>query len=462
MKKWLVSIILVFTLFANTPTVFAENSNPPIEVLKTIITEKALKYDIPPEVLKAIAYVETGYKQFDNGQPHMNADGGIGVMQVTPSKIDQTVDVNRLKYDIGYNIEVAAQVLNSKWNLSYLPKMNNGERHVLENWYFPVMAYNGLSKSNDPKTNPKAAYQERVFNRIKGASLIYWDKNYFVFPKFDLRYDEGNDTIKFPEGVHYQTAVKTESQQMYKNGELVYVDERDGSITLRKDLEGATTGKLLPYTPVKIVGKPAESPKMNNDFVYYKVKGITSNGYAASSYLNRADKENTFSDPYSDDRAAALYYMAQNGYVAGYKDGSFGSDEPLKREHVAVILDRMLNMKMPASYKMKAKDVKRSNPYYNQLAKAEYNGYLGNGGKLRPYEHLTRAQMAEVLVRAFDKNYKQPASKHKFKDQRAIWNHAAVNKLYYNKVTVADPFRPEENVTRSQFALFVYRTMVAE
>jgi len=463
LKKWFVSIVVVLALFTSGTEVFAKNSNPPADEIKRIITEKALQYNIPPEVLKAIAFVENGYKQFNaQGDPYIASDGGIGVMQVTPEKIDQPVNVERLKFDIEYNIEVAAQVLDSKWKLSYLPKMNEGDRHVLENWYFPIMAYNGLSKVNDPNINPNTAYQEKVFDRIKGASLIYWTQDYFDFPVFDLRYEKGNDTMKFPEGVVYQTATKTSSLQMYKKGDLVNIDGRDGSIWLRDDLEGTPTSKLWPYTPVKISGEPVESPKINNDFVYYKVKGVSANGFVASSYLNKADKAYTFSDPYTDERAAALYYLAENDYVKGYPDGSFGSNKSLKREHVAVILDKMLNMKKPAGYKMKAKDVKADNPYYEQLAKAEYNGYLGHGGTLRPKSYLTRSQMASVLVKALDQHYKEPTIKYSFKDQRAIWNYDAVNKLYYNKVTIANPFRPEDDITRSQFALFIYKTMVAE
>jgi len=457
-------MILLLVLFVQAPAVFAENSNPPTEDIKKLITEKALKYDIPPEVLKAVAFVESGYKQYDDkGEPYVTHDGGIGVMQVTPEKIDHKVDIERLKSDISYNIDTAAQVLNSKWDLSYLPELNDGERHVLENWYFPVMAYNGLSKVNDPNLYPQTAYQERVFDRMEGASLIYWAKDYFTFPKFDLRYAEGNDTVKFPVGVKYRTSTQTPSQQMYKPGDLVYVDERDGSISLRPDLNAAVSGKLWPYTPVKIAaGNPKESPKLNNDFVYYQIEGIAARGYVASSYLNKADPAYTFSDPYTDERAAALYYLAHNDYVKGYPNGSFGSNQPLKREHTAVILDKMLKMDMPANYKMKAKDVKRDNPYYEQLSKAEYNGYLGAGGTLRPKAYLTRAQMASVMVNAFDDKYKKSAKKHVFKDQRAIWNYDAVNKLYQNGITVADPFRPEDRITRSQFALFVYKTMVAE
>ena len=45
------------------------------------------------------------------------------------------------------------------------PTVNNNEKNIVENWYFAVMAYNGLSNVNDPTTasNP---YQNKVWNNL--------------------------------------------------------------------------------------------------------------------------------------------------------------------------------------------------------------------------------------------------------------------------------------------------------
>lgn len=456
-------IVAVIVAASSLVVSAAERSTvqPPYKEVKEMITEAALEYNIPPEVLKAIAYTESGYDQFKNGEPYISDDGGIGVMQITPDNIDITVDEERLKYDIAYNIEIGARVLDSKWDLSYLPQMNNDERNVLENWYFPIAAYNGLSKVNDPNLYPTTAYQVKVFKRISDSAFLYGPA--FEFPTFDIRYEAGDETMKFPPGSAYTTEKKTLSQQMYRNGDLVYIDARDGAVNLRsiKDIN-STIGTVSPYTPVKISGNQVESTSRANDFTYYPIKGITTNGYVSSAYLNKGNSEFTFTDPITDERAAALYFLASNGYVTGFQDGSFGSEKSLKREHVAVILDRILDMYMPSDYKLKATDVKPNNEYYDAIAKAEYNGYLGVGGKILPKNHLTRSQMASVLVRAFDEYYDEPTRNHTFKDQKSIENYDAVNKIYFNEVTVADPFRPYNDVTRSQFALFIYRTMVEQ
>ncbi|SES88442.1 S-layer homology domain-containing protein [Oceanobacillus limi] len=461
MKKMFTVMLLLIILLSGMQGVAADATQPPIDEVKQIITEKAIAYDIPPEILKAIAYEESGYRQFQNGEPYISEDGGIGIMQVTPEKIDIVVDEERLKYDIEYNIEIGASVLDSKWDLTYLPSVNNQDREVLEEWYFPITAYNGLSKRNDPNLHPGDTYQEDVYSRIEGSSLIYWSGSHFEFPEFDIRYDTGDDTMKFPPGVSYTTMTITPSQQMYQPGDLIYIDGRDGAINFRSSLApNADITKLIPYTPLEVVDGPFESSNINNDFSYYKLEGISADGYASSAYLNQANQDFTFSDPITDERAAALYFLAMNEYVTGFQDGSFGSEEPLRREHVAVILDRILDMEMPSDYEMQADDVSENNPYYDALAKAEYNGYLGVGGKLRPQEYLTRSQMASVLVRAFDAYYQEPTEDHVFEDQSSIWNYEPINTLYFNEITIADPYRPNEDVTRSQFALFIYRTLV--
>ncbi|GAA0486849.1 hypothetical protein GCM10008986_10320 [Salinibacillus aidingensis] len=466
-KAFLVTLIMTLTAIS-VLTLVPENyeaGNLSIKEKKEIISDIAREYDIPPEILKAIAYEETGYKQFnEDGSPYISTDGGIGIMQVTPGNIDFSVNEEKLKTDIRYNIEVGAKVLDNKWDLD-TPKINNGSRHILENWYFAIAAYNGLSRGNDPNVNSGDTYQFGVYKRIEGASLIFWDESpdyvYFDFPKFDINYEDGDNRMHFPEGKSYVTETVTPSQQMYEQGDIVYIDERDGSVSFYKgEYDGNPDKKLWPYTPLTIKGEPQELNDIDNDYVYYKVESAEDTGQVASAYLNKESKDLMFSDPIDDKRAAALAFAAMNDYVQGYQDGSFGSKDKLRREHVAVILDNILNLSAPDSYEMISDDVKKTNDYYEQLREVEYHKFLGGGGELRPNEYLTRSQMAQVMTEAFDSYYSEPTETHTFKDQGKIWNSEAVNKIYQNDITVADPFRPNEDITRSQFAIFIYRTMV--
>ena len=134
------------------------------------IEDIANRYDIPPALLKAIAWMESGWKQYNldpttglplTDQPFIANDGGIGIMQISEANYPE-YDVDKLKSDLDYNLEVGCQILNNKWRAN--PKIGNGNRNVLENWYFAVWAYNAWTEQNNPNYfTGQDAYQDKVF-----------------------------------------------------------------------------------------------------------------------------------------------------------------------------------------------------------------------------------------------------------------------------------------------------------
>ena len=72
---------------------------------------------------------------------------------------------------MNYNIKRGLEILNEKYDwieAGKLPKVAGADRHTIENWYFPVMAYNGIVPANSPiyqedGNHNKKAYQEKVF-----------------------------------------------------------------------------------------------------------------------------------------------------------------------------------------------------------------------------------------------------------------------------------------------------------
>lgn len=76
----------------------------------------------------------------------------------------QLAYIDRLKTDYDYNISEGARILNQKWQT--VPKIGDGDRNKLENWYFAVWAYNGWSARNNPnyaKSHSIVAYQDRIY-----------------------------------------------------------------------------------------------------------------------------------------------------------------------------------------------------------------------------------------------------------------------------------------------------------
>lgn len=171
------AVLVVFIIFALV-TIFPSkalllNGNPSQTVIRAKLKEMALKYNIPSVILMGIAYTESAWKQFDVlGNPviHTNMDGSfdIGIMQINSTGRS---DIELLKTDIFYNIEIGAKILDGKWRIT--PGIGDRDRNILENWYYAIWAYNGFSYTNHPANPLGRRYQEKVLDNI--ARLIIGD-----------------------------------------------------------------------------------------------------------------------------------------------------------------------------------------------------------------------------------------------------------------------------------------------
>jgi hypothetical protein len=165
----LMNILLVMGLPSRA---LADPLTPPtLADVSASLTKWANQYNIPPVVLKAVAWQESGWSQFKDGNPLtplIGYDGvGIGIMQIStydPNDPTQADYITKLKTDYDFNISEGARILNQKWRT--VPKTGDGDRNKLENWYFAVWAYNGWSNKNNPNyaTSQKLVpYQSKVF-----------------------------------------------------------------------------------------------------------------------------------------------------------------------------------------------------------------------------------------------------------------------------------------------------------
>jgi len=155
-------VLIVALLVAAAPeAASAGGTNPPDTSIRARLKDAALRYNVPSAVLMAIAWQESGWRQFDasgNTVIGVNATSqDIGIMQINTSV---RTDIDRLMTDIDYNIEIGAKILDGKWKLA--PGIGDRDRNVLENWYYAIWAYNGLSSTNNPNTPGGRHYQDRV------------------------------------------------------------------------------------------------------------------------------------------------------------------------------------------------------------------------------------------------------------------------------------------------------------
>ena len=95
------------------------------------------------------------------------------------------------------------------------------------------------------------------------------------------------------------------------------------------------------------------------------------------------------------------------------------------------------------------------------LAVTELGIFTGDEkGNFRPKDTLTRAEMAQVLTRAFGLQVQGLAG---FKDvPKGHWAENAINAVGSNGISVGDGngnFAPNMKVTREQYAQFLFRAL---
>ena len=275
------------------------NQNLSFQEINELLTKAALEANIPPEVVKAVAAQESGWKQFyENGETNISEkDGGIGIMQITNQP---NYDQDKLKTDISYNIEAGVEILSSMFDRNDLPKIKGADRYVIENWYFPVMAYNGIKPINSPLeqlTGNKNidAYQEEVFARIENDSFLNnISENspklgQFVFSPDDFQYDrESDENIEFME-TEYTLDQTHASAYLIKAGDQVVVTGENVGLRPQPASQGGT--KLAKNTPLIITGdfKYDQNTNSENQFVWYPVKtSDQKEGYISSAYIAKA------------------------------------------------------------------------------------------------------------------------------------------------------------------------------
>ncbi|WP_066391128.1 Ig-like domain-containing protein [Neobacillus mesonae] len=271
------------------------NQNPSPQHINCLLTNAALAANIPPEVVKAVAKQESDWMQFKNGQPNISNDGGIGIMQIT--KHEGYKD-QELKDDIYYNIQAGVEILNIKYKDT--PKIEGVGPEVIENWYFPVMAYNGIKPVNSPisQTDEKRntnAYQEKVFSKIKDDSFLGDTKlAQFSFTRNDFDYDSNsNDNIVFITKEYTITDQMHISTHLFQTGNKVIVTKDGVNLRSKPGNDGTPSSsvkELSKNTTLTIDGNFAfDKFSDSNQYVWYPVKIENSQvqGFISSAYISR-------------------------------------------------------------------------------------------------------------------------------------------------------------------------------
>lgn len=429
--------------------------NPSFQHINCLLTEEALEHEIPPEVVKAIATQESGdWKQFDEeGEAIVSPDGGIGLMQLT----NQTdLSSERLKTDIVYNIESGVAVLDEMYDRN-VPKIAGAERDVIENWYFPVMAYNGIKPVNSPikqSTGEKNvdAYQERVFAEIERWSYMNdTDLADLGFKAEDFQYDpQSTENIVFNKMSYSPVSATHKTAYTLQKSDQV---STTADSNLRKTAGGDRIATLLEGTVLTITGpfQFDENKNGNRQFVWYPVKGTDGKtGFISSAYLEKTDKPPAVS--FKDVPSSHRFYsdiaaLSNQGVVSGFKDGSFGPNKQVTRGETAIMIVRALDIS--AAGKTPIEIVKK-------------RGIMGGypGGHFGADKPITRAEMAIVVTNAFDLKEVTSVS---FTDVHADMKaYDSIKRIVAAKIAYGvdkNHFKPNAAVTRGEISAFINRAL---
>lgn len=136
--------------------VAVRGTNPSYATIASYLEAAAAAHDVPPQVVKAVAFRESGWQPFQpTGKPKISSDDvcGIGLMQITLGSRTDGVELAR---DPAYNAREGAKILAAKWaelqDQAHPYPAGEGygpdDRHVLENWYAVLCRYNGCLGAN--------------------------------------------------------------------------------------------------------------------------------------------------------------------------------------------------------------------------------------------------------------------------------------------------------------------------
>ena len=157
-----------------------------------LLETAARKYNLPPVLLKAIAFAESDWQHRENGAVKIRYedDGrhGLGLMQVTVYPGDSRYQ--RLCSDLSYNVDEGARILKEKYLESQRTNPAGSladDPNLIENWWYAALMYNGwgqeaveyVTKVRNYVISPPAPVADYM-------DALGWTSPFSVIPGFKL------------------------------------------------------------------------------------------------------------------------------------------------------------------------------------------------------------------------------------------------------------------------------------
>ncbi|OCS89189.1 S-layer homology domain-containing protein [Caryophanon latum] len=163
--------------------------------------------------------------------------------------------------------------------------------------------------------------------------------------------------------------------------------------------------------------------------------------------------------------ATEINYLTKAGIISGYEDGKFRPNELIKKKHVASMLVKSLDLQTTNLRNPGYKDIPTTHQYYKEIAAVYTAGIFNQATYFQPEASLTRAQMAEVIAKAFKlQSISQNAVDYEDVSSRTAGYHyiqlVTMNSIATGELREWDPyFLPDKLLTRAHFSAFLARAL---
>ena len=157
-----------------------------------------------------------------------------------------------------------------------------------------------------------------------------------------------------------------------------------------------------------------------------------------------------------------IEFLSSKKIISGYEGGVFKPDISVSRAEAAIMIGRALDLDGKAT-NTKFRDVTAKVTGSGYIAAAVERGIIKGypDGTYRPYEPVTRGQMAIFLDRAFElEEFGRTTPFSDISPSQAAYE--SIVKANANGIVQGfhdGNFRPEQKVTRGQFSAFMARTL---
>ncbi|MCL1696772.1 S-layer homology domain-containing protein [Lysinibacillus sp. BPa_S21] len=288
-----------------------------------------------------------------------------------------------------------------------------------------------------------------------------------VTTKSDYAEQEQNDTRSNASPVHFNNMMYGYFDQRHDVDYYTFTIDKTKTISWVMDpLQVSTMNIQILDSFNKVIWegrrfKQSGEKELKKGTYYVKATAMSDGEY---TLLFNGGLSNNFKDvPKTHTYYQEIMNIRRAGIITGYEDNTFKPTNPMQRQHVAAMIARANAPSIPTMLNPYAfPDVPITHPNYTNIQKLVSGGIIDeNPNGFNPNGTITRAQMAKILVKAYELEPKRnfPIT---FKDvSKTDWYYEYVQILAQYGITTGENgyFKPNQPLSRQHFSVFLARTI---